>query len=136
MKNSCEDEDRCRGVLRCSDGVASALFSGPFKVIDSLAIEVGAISIALDRFLELGWKDKSGNKLAFTLAVADVKRQDLFKAWWRLNGLSGWVLAVIFSGFSLNCCTSIKPKLSWVRGWFITGFWRKQRDLGRIKFHL
>ncbi|KAG8475106.1 hypothetical protein CXB51_032028 [Gossypium anomalum] len=125
-----EDEVGCGGVLRNSDGVARALFSGPFAAKDSLATKVGVISIALDVFLAMGWKgkcsliikvgsmgvfnwvenkglrpwlmfslfkevefrlsrignvsfskvDKNGNKMAFALAVAGLKRQDMFKA--------------------------------------------------------
>ncbi|KAH1063299.1 hypothetical protein J1N35_028286 [Gossypium stocksii] len=102
------DEAGCGGVLRNSDGVARALFSSPFPTKDSLAAELGAISIALDMFLEMGWKDKCslvieeidsrmslfgfvsflkadkyGNKMAVALAGAGLKRQGMFKSWWR-----------------------------------------------------
>ncbi|MFQ6627476.1 hypothetical protein Gotur_005911 [Gossypium turneri] len=51
-----EDEVRCGGVLRDSDGVARALFSSPVTAKDSIIAEVGAIIIALDVFLAMGWK--------------------------------------------------------------------------------
>ncbi|TYI03536.1 hypothetical protein ES332_A11G346000v1 [Gossypium tomentosum] len=50
-----EDEVRCGRVLRDSDGVARALFSGLVAAKDSITAEVGAIIIALD----MGWKGKS-----------------------------------------------------------------------------
>lgn len=53
-----EDKVGCGGVLRDSDGVARALFSGPFAAKDSLVVEVGAISLALTVFLAMGWKGK------------------------------------------------------------------------------
>ncbi|KAH1064296.1 hypothetical protein J1N35_029283 [Gossypium stocksii] len=77
-----EDEVGCGGVLRNSDRVARALFSGQLTVKGSFVAEVGAISIALDIFLEMGWKDKSGNKMAYALVVVGLKRQGLFKAYW------------------------------------------------------
>ncbi|KAB2015823.1 hypothetical protein ES319_D08G053300v1 [Gossypium barbadense] len=53
-----EDEVGCGGVLRDSDGMARALSSGLFAAKDSLTVEVGAISLALDVFLAMGWKGK------------------------------------------------------------------------------
>ncbi|MBA0577053.1 hypothetical protein Golob_025362 [Gossypium lobatum] len=100
-----EDEVGCGGVLRDSDGVARALFSGSFAANNSLTVEVGAISLALDVFLSTGWKgkfsliieeveirlsrignvsfskaDKHSNKMAFALEVASLKRPGMFKA--------------------------------------------------------
>ncbi|MBA0710089.1 hypothetical protein Golax_025084 [Gossypium laxum] len=53
-----EDEVGCGGVLRDSDGVARALFSGPVTAKDSITAEVGVIIITLDVFLAMGWKGK------------------------------------------------------------------------------
>ncbi|KAG4189271.1 hypothetical protein ERO13_A08G216533v2 [Gossypium hirsutum] len=53
-----EDEAWCGGVLRNSDGVARALFSGPISAKDSIEAKARAVSIALDMFLEMGWKGK------------------------------------------------------------------------------
>ncbi|TYI05411.1 hypothetical protein ES332_A10G086800v1 [Gossypium tomentosum] len=60
-----------------------------FKEVDLRLSLMGIVTFLLT--------DKSGNKLAFVLVVAGVKRQDMFKASWRLKGFSGWVLAVIFA---------------------------------------
>lgn len=49
-----KDEVGCGGVLKNSNGVARALFSGPFTAKDSFAAEDGTISIALDMVLEMG----------------------------------------------------------------------------------
>ncbi|MBA0669622.1 hypothetical protein Goklo_025209 [Gossypium klotzschianum] len=54
-----EDEVGCGRVLRDSDGVARALFSGPIAAKYSITAEVGAIIIALDVFLAMGWNGKS-----------------------------------------------------------------------------
>ncbi|KAH1063341.1 hypothetical protein J1N35_028328 [Gossypium stocksii] len=53
-----EDEARCGGMLRDVDGVAKALFLGPVAAKDSIAAEIGAIIIALDVYLVMGWKGK------------------------------------------------------------------------------
>ncbi|TYG88928.1 hypothetical protein ES288_A12G060100v1 [Gossypium darwinii] len=53
-----EDEAGCGGVLINSDGVARALFSGPISAKVSIEVEGRAVSIALDFFLEMGWKGK------------------------------------------------------------------------------
>ncbi|MBA0574464.1 hypothetical protein Golob_001660, partial [Gossypium lobatum] len=52
-----EDEVGCGGVLRDLDR-ARALFSGPVAAKDSITAEVGAIIIALDVYLAMGWKGK------------------------------------------------------------------------------
>ncbi|KAK5824215.1 hypothetical protein PVK06_018983 [Gossypium arboreum] len=49
----------CGGVLRDSDGVARAFFSGPVVAKDSISAEVGVIIIALDMFSAVGWNGKS-----------------------------------------------------------------------------
>ncbi|MBA0697780.1 hypothetical protein Goari_021305, partial [Gossypium aridum] len=49
----------CGEVLRDSDGVARALFSGPVAAKDSIIAKMGAVIIALDVFLAIGWKGKS-----------------------------------------------------------------------------
>ncbi|MFQ6656822.1 hypothetical protein Gotur_026761 [Gossypium turneri] len=85
-----EDEVGCGRVLRDSDGVARALFSGPVAAKDSIIAKVGAIIIALDVYLAMGWKGnvsfskakKHGNKMAYALALAGIKRHGMFKAWW------------------------------------------------------
>ncbi|MBA0668982.1 hypothetical protein Goklo_001837, partial [Gossypium klotzschianum] len=53
-----EDEVECGRVLRDLDGVARALFSGLVAAKDSITAEVGAIIIALDVYLAMGWKGK------------------------------------------------------------------------------
>ncbi|TYH22859.1 hypothetical protein ES288_A04G163800v1 [Gossypium darwinii] len=88
-----EDEARCKGVLRNSDGEARALFFGQISAKDSLAAQVGAVCIALDiyevdsRLSLIGFvsflkADKNGNKMAEALAGAGLKRQGMFKSWW------------------------------------------------------
>ncbi|MBA0844331.1 hypothetical protein Goarm_001432 [Gossypium armourianum] len=107
-----EDEVECGGVLRDLDGVARALFSGLVAAKDSITAEVGAIIIALDVYLAMGWKgkgsliieigsnedienrmirvgnvsflkaEKHGNEMAYALALAGIKRPGMFKAWW------------------------------------------------------
>ncbi|MBA0827643.1 hypothetical protein Goarm_012407 [Gossypium armourianum] len=49
----------CGGVLRDMEGVARALFSGPIAANDADSVEVGAVFIALDLFLSMGWKINS-----------------------------------------------------------------------------
>ncbi|KAH1063572.1 hypothetical protein J1N35_028559 [Gossypium stocksii] len=108
-KSGLSGEVGCAGVLRNSEGVARAVFSGPCAAKDSNATEVGPISLALHVFLEMGWKgrvvprrclaglssignvsfsrvDKHSNARAFALAVAGLKRQVFFVLWsvyWR-----------------------------------------------------
>ncbi|MBA0729658.1 hypothetical protein Golax_022834 [Gossypium laxum] len=85
-----EDEVGCGEVLRDSDGVARALFSGPVAAKDSITTKVGAIIIALDVYLVMGWKgnvsfskvEKHGNEMAYALELARIKRPGMFKAWW------------------------------------------------------
>ncbi|MFQ6651111.1 hypothetical protein Gotur_023086 [Gossypium turneri] len=85
-----EDEVECGGVLRDLVGVARALFSGPVAAKDSITAEVGAIIIALDVYLAMGWKgnvsflkaEKHGNEMAYALVLVGIKRPEMFKAWW------------------------------------------------------
>ncbi|TYJ28564.1 hypothetical protein E1A91_A06G008500v1 [Gossypium mustelinum] len=44
------------GVLRGEDGIVRALFSGPIDAGDAESTELGAIIIALDIIIEIGWK--------------------------------------------------------------------------------
>ncbi|KAK5847270.1 hypothetical protein PVK06_003575 [Gossypium arboreum] len=44
------------GVLRGEAGIVRALFSGPIDAGDSESTELGAIIIALDIIIEIGWK--------------------------------------------------------------------------------
>ncbi|KAG8473851.1 hypothetical protein CXB51_036041 [Gossypium anomalum] len=46
----------CGGVLRNSEGVVRAVFSGPCAARESSAAEVGTVCLALEVFLEMGWK--------------------------------------------------------------------------------
>ncbi|MFQ6664897.1 hypothetical protein Gotur_031851 [Gossypium turneri] len=84
------------------EGVARALFSGPIAANDADSTEVGAVFIALDLFLSMGWKinssliveigskmvgsvvfsmaNQKGNEMASTLAIAGINRGDMFKA--------------------------------------------------------
>ncbi|MBA0755629.1 hypothetical protein Gogos_020445 [Gossypium gossypioides] len=88
------------------EGVARALFSGPIAANDADSTEVGAVFIALDLFLSMGWNinssliveidierkieqvgsvvfsmvDQKGNEMASTLAIAGINRGDMFKA--------------------------------------------------------
>ncbi|KAG8502368.1 hypothetical protein CXB51_000334 [Gossypium anomalum] len=97
-----EDEAGCGGVLRDADGVARALFSGPNAAKDSIAAKVGAIIIALDVYLVMGWKgyqkqmdrvgnvsfskaEKHGNDMNSALALAGKKWPGMFKAWCLLS---------------------------------------------------
>ncbi|KAH1045705.1 hypothetical protein J1N35_036489 [Gossypium stocksii] len=83
-----EDEVRCGGVLRDSDGVAKALFSGPFATKDSFAAKVGAIIIALDVFLAMGWKGES------SLSI-EVRSIEVFN--WVVNkGSRPWLPHTVF----------------------------------------
>ncbi|KAA3453163.1 TSL-kinase interacting protein 1-like [Gossypium australe] len=92
-----EGEVGCGGVLRNSEGVVRAVFSGPCVARDSLVAEVGAISFALERwgrrvvalllsrlglqrlssigYVSFSRVDKQGNVMALALPVAGLKRQ-------------------------------------------------------------
>ncbi|KAK5793444.1 hypothetical protein PVK06_034590 [Gossypium arboreum] len=108
------------------------MWTGPVAAKDSITAEVGAIIIALDVYLAMGWKGKSsliieiglnevfswfennrlrtwllqsifkdienrmvrvgnvsfskaekhGNEMGYALALARIKRPEMFKAWW------------------------------------------------------
>ncbi|MBA0738705.1 hypothetical protein Gogos_012032 [Gossypium gossypioides] len=103
-----EEVAGCGGVPRDMEGVARALFSSPIAANDADSTKTGAVFIALDLFLSMGWKtnfsfiveidierkieqvgsvvfsmaDQKGNEMASTLAVAGVNCGDMFKAWW------------------------------------------------------
>ncbi|TYH23411.1 hypothetical protein ES288_A03G011700v1 [Gossypium darwinii] len=88
------------GVLSDKEGVARALFSGSVAANDADVPEAGAVKVALEVFLTMNWKtydslfielgslvcflgaDKKGNELAFSLVIAGVNREKMFKAWW------------------------------------------------------
>ncbi|MBA0660441.1 hypothetical protein Goklo_012458 [Gossypium klotzschianum] len=107
-----EDKVGCGGVLRDSNEVARALFSGSVAAKDSITTKVRAIIIALDVYLVMGWKgkgsliieigsnedienimvrvgnvsfskvEKHGNEMVYALELARIKRPGMFKAWW------------------------------------------------------
>ncbi|MBA0677429.1 hypothetical protein Goari_018838 [Gossypium aridum] len=76
--------------------VAKALFLGLVVAKDSIAAKIGAIIIALDVYLVMGWKgkdsliieigsneaEKHGNEMASALVLVAIKRSRMFKAWW------------------------------------------------------
>ncbi|MBA0619531.1 hypothetical protein Godav_028690 [Gossypium davidsonii] len=83
-----EDEVGCGRVLRDSDGVARALFSGPIAAKYSITAEVGAIIIALDVFLAMGWNGKSS-------LIIEIGSNEVF-CWFENKGLRLWLLHPIF----------------------------------------
>lgn len=46
-------------MLRDADGVSRALFSGLIIAKDAIATKIGAIIIALEVYLAMGWEGKS-----------------------------------------------------------------------------
>lgn len=44
------------GVMRDEEGIVRALISGPSDACDAKSAELGAIIIALDVFIDIGWK--------------------------------------------------------------------------------
>ncbi|KAH1064401.1 hypothetical protein J1N35_029388 [Gossypium stocksii] len=50
-----EEATGCGGVLRDKEEIVKALFSGPCDAIDAYLAELGAIIIALDVIIEIGW---------------------------------------------------------------------------------
>ncbi|MBA0781692.1 hypothetical protein Gotri_002589 [Gossypium trilobum] len=78
----------CGEVLRDSDGVARALFSGPVATKDSITAEMGAVIIALDVFLAIGWKGKSS-------LIIESGSNEVF-CWFENKGLRSWLLHPIF----------------------------------------
>ncbi|KAK5771080.1 hypothetical protein PVK06_047255 [Gossypium arboreum] len=83
-----EDEARCGGVLRNSDGVARALFSGQILEKDSIEAEARAVIIALDMILEIGWKGKCS-------LVIEVGSMEVIN--WIVNKrLRPWLLSSLF----------------------------------------
>ncbi|KAB2088203.1 hypothetical protein ES319_A04G159100v1 [Gossypium barbadense] len=103
-----EDEAGCGGVLRDLDGVARAVFSGPVVAKDSIAAEVGAIIIALDMFLAMGWNGKSS--LIIELGSKEIC------CWIENSGLRPWVLLSCFKEIDIrlarigNVCSAIADK--------------------------
>ncbi|KAH1120670.1 hypothetical protein J1N35_003830 [Gossypium stocksii] len=76
------------GVLRDSNGVARALFLGPVAAKNSIIAEVGAIIIALDVYLAMGWKGKSS-------LIIEIGSNEVF-SWFKNNRLRLWLLQSIF----------------------------------------
>ncbi|KAG4180408.1 hypothetical protein ERO13_A10G163850v2 [Gossypium hirsutum] len=100
------------GVMRDEEGIVRALISGPSDACDAKSAELGAIIIALDVFIDIGWKGSGslivematftdferrcicvgklsfsivevcGNEMADALASAGMSRPSMFKAWW------------------------------------------------------
>ncbi|TYI30537.1 hypothetical protein ES332_A05G395300v1 [Gossypium tomentosum] len=91
---ACEDEVWCGGVLKRSDGVARALFSGPFKAKDSFVAKVGAIGITLDMFFEMGWK----GKCALFIEVGSLKVLN----WLENKGVRPWLMFPLFKEVNLR----------------------------------
>ncbi|KAK5786103.1 hypothetical protein PVK06_040730 [Gossypium arboreum] len=89
-----EDKVGCGGVLRDSDGVARALFSGPFAVKDFFAAEVGTISMALDLFLAMGWKGKSS-------LIIEFGSIEVF-SWVENKGSRPWLLNTFFKEIEIG----------------------------------
>ncbi|KAG8478991.1 hypothetical protein CXB51_028881 [Gossypium anomalum] len=89
-----EAEVECGGVLRDSNGVARALFFGPFAVKDSFAAEVVAISMALDVFLAMGWKGKSS-------LIIEVGSIEVF-SWVENKGSRSWLLYTFFKEIEIR----------------------------------
>ncbi|KAH1107264.1 hypothetical protein J1N35_011032 [Gossypium stocksii] len=102
-----EDDVGCGGVLRDSNGVARALFSGPTTAKDSLAAEVGAISIALDMFIEIGWNGK-------ILLCIEVGSLEVFN-WMENKGLRPWSLGSLFKDVEFRL--SIIGNVSFFERW-------------------
>ncbi|MBA0814647.1 hypothetical protein Gohar_020461 [Gossypium harknessii] len=84
----CPFRSWCGKVSRDSDGVARALFSGPVTVKDSITAEIGAVIIALDVFLAIGWKGKSS-------LIIESGSNEVF-CWFENKGLISWLLHPIF----------------------------------------
>ncbi|KAH1047057.1 hypothetical protein J1N35_037841 [Gossypium stocksii] len=89
-----EDEVGCGGVLRHLDGVARALFSGPFAAKNSLVAEVGAVSMALDVYLAIGWKGKNS-------LIIEVGSIVVFN-WVENKGLRPWLLFSFFKDVEIR----------------------------------
>ncbi|KAH1084276.1 hypothetical protein J1N35_024037 [Gossypium stocksii] len=83
-----EDEVGCGGMLRDSDGMTRELFSIPFTTKDSLTVEVGVISMALDVYLAMEWKGKSS-------LIIEAGSIEVFN-WVENKGLRPWLLFSLF----------------------------------------
>ncbi|MBA0746324.1 hypothetical protein Gogos_008857 [Gossypium gossypioides] len=83
-----EDEARFGGVLRNSNRVPRALFSGPIATKDSIATEIEAIIIALDMYLAMGWKGKGS-------LIIEIGSNEVF-SWIENKRLRPWMLQSIF----------------------------------------
>ncbi|KAK5786099.1 hypothetical protein PVK06_040726 [Gossypium arboreum] len=89
-----DDKVRCGGVLRDSTGVARALFFGLFVLKDFFAAEMGAISMALDLFLAMGWKGKSS-------LIIEVRSIEVF-SWVENKGSRPWLLYTFFKEIEIR----------------------------------
>ncbi|TYJ16272.1 hypothetical protein E1A91_A10G240700v1, partial [Gossypium mustelinum] len=67
-----EGDAGCGGVLRNSEGVVRAMFSGLCAARESSAAEVGVVCLALEVFLEMGWKGSCS--LAIEVGSSDVNK--------------------------------------------------------------
>lgn len=83
-----EDEVGCGGVLRDADGVVRALFSSPLVEKDSITAETGAIIIALDMYLALGWNGIGS-------LIIEISSKEVF-GWFGNKRMRSWRLHTIF----------------------------------------
>ncbi|MBA0878131.1 hypothetical protein Goshw_006910 [Gossypium schwendimanii] len=84
-----EEVAGCGGVLRDMEGVARALFSGPIAANDADSVEVGAVFIALDLLLSMGWKINSS-------LIVEIGSKMVYN--WCLNkDMRPWSLQITFS---------------------------------------
>ncbi|MBA0791847.1 hypothetical protein Gohar_016395, partial [Gossypium harknessii] len=77
-----EDKAGGGGVLRDENGVARALVSSPSEAKGVELAELKLTGVALERsYLSFEKAEHMGNEMTFALAIAGVKRLDIFKAW-------------------------------------------------------
>ncbi|KAH1040659.1 hypothetical protein J1N35_042402, partial [Gossypium stocksii] len=85
-----EGEVGCGGVLRNSEEVVRAVFSGPSAARESSAVEMGAVCLALEVFQEMGWMG------SYSLII-EVGSSEVF-CWIEDKGSRLWSLVSIFKG--------------------------------------
>ncbi|MBA0798685.1 hypothetical protein Gohar_009251 [Gossypium harknessii] len=80
-----EEVASCGGVPRDIEGVARALFSSPIAANDADSTKTGAVFIALDLFLSMGWKTNGsfiveiGSKMVYNLCLNKDMRPSLLQ---------------------------------------------------------
>ncbi|MBA0828650.1 hypothetical protein Goarm_013298, partial [Gossypium armourianum] len=80
-----EEVVSCGGVPRDIEGVARALFSSPIAANDADSTKTGAVFIALDLFLSMGWKTNGsfiveiGSKMVYNLCLNKDMRPSLLQ---------------------------------------------------------